>query len=74
MKKSQLAARLAKETGVSKAQAADQLDKVVNQIVSNLKKGASGQLPGLGKFTPGPKWDFEFDDTGGKAGARRGKR
>jgi nucleoid DNA-binding protein len=74
MKKEELAGRLAKQAGVSRAEAADQLDHVVSQIIANLKKGASAQLPGLGKFTPGPSWGFEFDQKGGKASGRRGKR
>jgi len=74
MKKEELATRLAKEAGVSPAEAADQLDHVVSQIIANLKKGASAQLPGLGRFTPGPTWDFKFDPKGGKVPGRRGKR
>lgn len=74
MKKEELATRLAKEAGVSPAEAADQLDHVVSQIIANLKKGAAAQLPGLGTFTPGPKWQFEFDPKGGKSPGRRGKR
>ena len=62
MKKSQLAARLAKETGIPKAVAADQLDHVVNQIISRLKKGETASLPGLGKFTPGMKWKFQLSE------------
>ena len=73
MKKEDLATRLAKQAGVSQAEAADQLDHVVTQIIANLKKGAAAPLPGLGKFTPGPRWDFEFD-KGGKSPARRSKR
>jgi len=61
MKKSQLAKRLAKQSGVSNAEAADRLDRVVNQIISNLRKGQSAPLPGLGHFTPGRKWDFRFE-------------
>jgi len=74
MKKEELATRLAKQAGVSPAEAADQLDHVVSQIIANLKKGASAQLPGLGKFTPGRTWDFKFDQKGGKAPGRPSKR
>ena len=70
MKKSELAGRLAKRAGVSTAEAADQLDHVVSQIISNLKKGQTAQLPGLGEFKPGSKWNFKFD----KGSARRAKR
>ena len=73
MKKAELAGRLAKQTRVSKAKAADQLDHVVSQIISN-KKGASAQLPGLGKFKPGPKWSFAFERPAVKEATRRGKR
>jgi nucleoid DNA-binding protein len=74
MKKEELANRLAKQEGVSPAEAADQLDHVVSQIIANLKKGDSAQLPGLGMFTPGRTWDFKFDPKGGKARGRRSKR
>jgi len=74
MKKEELATRLAKQAGVSPAEAADQLDHVVSQIIANLKKGAAAQLPGLGKFTPGPRWEFEFTPKEGKTPGRRGKR
>jgi len=74
MRKSELATRLAKQAGVSTAEAADQLDHVVSQIIANLKKGHSAKLPGLGKFMPGPKWIFQFDPHGGKGAGRRGKR
>lgn len=61
MKKPQLAKRLAKRSGVSEAEAADTLDRVVHEIVSNLRNGQTVQLPGLGRFTPGRKGDFKFD-------------
>jgi len=74
MKKAELAGRLAKQTRVSKAEAADRLDHVVSQIIANLKKGESAQLPGLGKFTPGAKWRFAFERAAVKGTQRRGKR
>lgn len=61
MKKPQIAKRLAKRAGVSKAEAADQLDRVVNEIVSKLRSGQPVPMPGLGKFVPGRTWNFEFD-------------
>ncbi len=72
MRKIQLASKLARQSGVTRAEAADQLDHVVHNIVTNLRKGKPANLPGLGQFTPGDKWTFEFyqsakkgaDDTG----------
>jgi hypothetical protein len=64
MRKTQLAGRLARQSGVTKAEAADRLDRVVHQIVTNLRKGRVAMLPGLGQFlpskAPGEKWVFEF--------------
>ena len=74
MKKAGLTTRLARIVGVSRAEAADQLDHVVTRIISNLKKGESAALPGLGTFTPGPRWDFAFDRKSSKGTGRRGKR
>ncbi len=74
MKKRGLSTRLAKLSGVSRAEAADQLDRVVTRIISNLKKGETAPLPGLGTFTPGPRWDFAFERKGSKGTGRRGKR
>ena len=61
MRKTQLASKLAKRSGVSRAEAADQLDQVVHKIVTNLRNGKSANLPGLGHFEPGKPWHFEFD-------------
>lgn len=63
MKKQGLAKRIAKQCGVSPAEAADQLDRVVHDIVSRLRKGEAAQLPGLGSFTPGRKWEFKFEQS-----------
>jgi nucleoid DNA-binding protein len=64
MRKTQLAGQLARQSGVTKAEAADRLDRVVHQIVTSLRKGRGADLPGLGHFlpskAPGEKWAFEF--------------
>jgi nucleoid DNA-binding protein len=55
MKKPEVAKWLARQAGVSNAEAADQLDHVVNQILKKLRKGQPAPFPGLGRFTLGPK-------------------
>ena len=71
MNKSDLATRLAKLTHLSKAEAADQLDRVINSIIFDLRKGKSARLPGLGSFRPGKKkWRFRFDAEIRRAGKR----
>jgi nucleoid DNA-binding protein len=65
MKKRQIARRLAKRSGISSAEAADQLDRVVHEILSHLRGGRAAPLPGLGTFLPGPKWNFQFEKKKG---------
>ena len=72
MKKAELAAKLAEQTHLSEAEAADQLDRVVHAIVRNLRKGKPARLPGLGIFRPGDKWKFRFDAEIRPGGKRAG--
>jgi nucleoid DNA-binding protein len=69
MRKTELTKKIAKQMGVTRAEAADQLDRVVADILRNLRKGESAQLPGLGEFSAGPGSHFEFktkDDSRGE--------
>jgi len=61
MKKQQLARRLARESGISTAAAADQLDGILSGILRRVRRGQSAALPGLGTFLPGPKPRFLFE-------------
>ena len=51
MKKQDIAKRIARQSGVSRAVAADRLDRVVNQILADLRQGRKTSLPGLGTFS-----------------------
>jgi nucleoid DNA-binding protein len=59
MKKSDLARDVARRRGLKTGDAADQMDRVVNQIIRTLKAGRPARLPGLGTITPGKKWTFK---------------
>jgi nucleoid DNA-binding protein len=61
MKKEQLARRLAKESGITPAAAADQVDRIVTAILKRVRKGQSASLPGLGTFRPGRNEEVRFD-------------
>lgn len=61
MKKEQLAKRLARESGISAAAAADQLDGILSGILRRVRQGRSARLPGLGTFMPGAKPQFQFE-------------
>ena len=54
--------RLAKESGISPAAAADQIDLILNDILKRVRRGQSASLPGLGTFWPGPRPEFYFEE------------
>jgi len=53
MKKRDIAKRMARQAGLSPAEAADRLDSVVRQILAELKRGRESTLPGLGRLRHG---------------------
>jgi hypothetical protein len=63
VKKEQLARRLARESGITPAAAADQLDRILSGILKRVRRGQSASLPGLGTFWPGPKPEFYFEES-----------
>ena len=69
MKKPDIAKRMARQAGVSQAEAADRLDRAVHQILSNLRQGKQASLPGLGTFTQRPDGQVSFQR---QRGIRRG--
>ena len=72
MNKEQLVRRLARESGISAAAAADQLDSILTGILRRVRKGQSASFPGLGTFLPGPRPAFHFEQ-GLPPGARQTK-
>jgi nucleoid DNA-binding protein len=58
MKKAKLANYEARRQRVAPENAADQLDRLVNQIVRALRSGQPAELPGLGTIQPGKHWIF----------------
>ncbi len=51
MRKEQIAARLARRTRLSRAEAADEVDRVVHAIIRRLRAGKPVALPGLGRLS-----------------------
>ena len=60
MKKTEIARFLARRSRLSTAAAADQLDRIVHDILTQLRKGKPVSLPGLGKLTPVGKAGLDF--------------
>jgi nucleoid DNA-binding protein len=52
--KQELARRLAVELRLTPAAAADEVDRVVSDILKKLRKGRDARLPGLGILGPKP--------------------
>jgi nucleoid DNA-binding protein len=69
MKKPEIAEDMARQAGVSDAEAADRLDGVVHEILTRLRAGKSATLPGLGRFRAGADGKVTFQPAGAK---RRG--
>jgi nucleoid DNA-binding protein len=66
MKKLKIAREWAREAGVSQAEAADRLDRVVSQILAQLRKGGEAPLRGVGKFGLGAGGIVTFESEKGK--------
>jgi len=63
VKREELAKSLAKRAHVSKAAAADQVDRLVSDLLARVRKGESVPLPGLGIFQPGGELSFQFEEN-----------
>lgn len=61
MKKAEIAKQWARHSGVSEAEAADQLDRVVRQILGQLRRDREARLPGVGRFFWGPGGSLTFE-------------
>ena len=67
MKKPDIAKRLARQSGVTPAEAADQLDNVVRQVLKDLRQGRDSAFPGLGRFRHGHDGKVIFErEVGGR--------
>jgi nucleoid DNA-binding protein len=65
MKKQDIARRIARQSGLTSAVAADRVDGVVNQILSDLRRGCRKTvLPGLGTFSHDPDGHSLFEREG----------
>ena len=58
MTKVDLANEVAKRRGVKSGAAADEMDRVVTNIIRTLRRGRNAHLPGLGTIGPGKPWTF----------------
>lgn len=66
MKRAEFTKRLAKQSKLSRAAAADQLDLVVRDILKRVRKGQPASLPGLGTFAAGQDAHYGPEKTPGK--------
>jgi nucleoid DNA-binding protein len=66
MKKNEIASQWALQSGVSRADAADHLDRAVRQIVAELRARREAALPGFGKLVFGADGRLLFEPERGK--------
>jgi nucleoid DNA-binding protein len=66
MKKPDIAKRIARQSGVTQAEAADRLDRVIHDILIDLRKGTPTALPGLGRFVRGVGGKISFEPERGR--------
>ena len=55
MKKKEFTKLFARHANLSSAEAADHLDRVVNEVLRRLRAGEPAKLPGLGTLSPQPQ-------------------
>ena len=68
MKKEELTNEIARCSKMSRAAAADQLDRMVEEILRRVRRGEPAEIPGLGTLRPGQEVSFEPTRKGkGKA-------
>lgn len=65
MKKPDIAKSIARRSGLTQAEAADRLDRVIHEILADLRKGTPTTLPGLGRFVQKPDGKVSFEPEGG---------
>lgn len=69
MKNTDLAKRMARQTGVTAAEAADQLGGLVRDVLADLRQGGESTLPGLGRFRYNSEGKVVFEaERGGARG------
>ena len=59
MKKEELTNEIARCSKMSRAAAADQLDRMVEEILQRVRRGEPADIPGLGILRPGEDVVFE---------------
>lgn len=65
MKKPEIVKRLARQTGITCAEAADRLDGAVRQVLENLRRRNESEFPGLGRLRQGRDGAIRFEPQGG---------
>lgn len=60
MKKREIARQLARNTGITRGEAADAIDRMVNDILTKLRSGEPANVPGFGRFATNAAGQIEF--------------
>lgn len=63
MKKADLTNEIVKHSNLSRAAAADQLDRLVAEILQRVRHGEAANIPGLGTFRAGQEVVFSTEQA-----------
>ena len=66
MKKPEIAKKMDRQSGGTRAEAADRLDRMVQEILHGVRHGKEIRLPGLGCFRSGSDGRMAFERERGK--------
>lgn len=61
MKKHDLTKRFAQHARLTQAQAADELDRVIHELLGRLRRGQPASLPGFGTLLPNNESELPFE-------------
>lgn len=71
MRMDELIKQLAAASEITPAKAADEIDKLIYQILKKLRQGQTARIPGLGEFLPGRQFCPEALDAARQSRRRR---
>lgn len=74
MMKRALTELLVQRSKMKKSKAAEEVSRMVHEILRTTRSGQCAPLPGLGHFEPGPTPTFKFSRTGSTHEGKKSER
>jgi nucleoid DNA-binding protein len=71
VKKNDLTKQYARRAGMTQAQAADEIDRVIHDFMKRVRNGEPASLPGFGTFFPNQDAEFPLEQVRDRAKRER---